>query len=303
MKALINIVIVFGFIFLATGCDKPSPTELISEETQGEGLIDIEVISKDFDNEWYSTGYDSTGIVLPLQRFSSVVNISGIKTTFEMETRKISSAQAIFFDRQLPIFAAGGRLIGYRTRRAGSVFFDNIQAREVPYFIRYRDLTGIKDTLLGIKHILFGGRNNQQDQFVFPYNASIDFRLAIAQSPGFTFSIPTPTEITGNVKFRISDKGLPIYILEWNSEKKPLVELVIGGKIASHGKIIPFYRLRVRDTGTFRIPPELLRSLPLNRIEHFVFSFIRKNEFHRPAPLGELYIVSQSIHNIFADIP
>ncbi|MBZ0200911.1 MAG: hypothetical protein K8H86_13655, partial [Ignavibacteriaceae bacterium] len=69
--------LVITLLFVA-GCNKPAPTELIVDENYDDPL-QVEVLAKDTLDEYYSSGYDTTGVVENIHRFSNVVIASGVK--------------------------------------------------------------------------------------------------------------------------------------------------------------------------------------------------------------------------------
>ena len=74
-KYFLYILVLFAFIY--SGCDKPGPTELIINED----AYDVEILGKDINDEFYSNGYDSSGVVEDRKNFASIISVSGIKLT------------------------------------------------------------------------------------------------------------------------------------------------------------------------------------------------------------------------------
>src|SRR3990172_9780719 len=157
-------IIIFLFAVIFYGCDKPAPTELVEDQDQ----LDVAVIAKDLDDEFYSNGFDSTGVAENPTRFTNLITISGIKITTAASTERTSFAQAIFFDRNFPI-RRNGVLIGFRTRVLGMVRFNNIAAKLVPFIST--------DTTLGFKYILNGGRRPHHDPFSFDFGSLVKFEF------------------------------------------------------------------------------------------------------------------------------
>src|SRR3989304_4834905 len=194
MKKLITYLVLISIGLILFGCDKPAPTELI-DDSIGD-FAEYEVLGKDFNDEYYSNGGDTTGVTQDLKEFPNLISISGIKLTdINRRTDGHSFAQSIFFDRTKPVFDSHDRLLGYHTVTPGTVWIDNSRAREVPFIIRYRDNGVLMDTTLGDKYILFSGLH----QFHYRHNSQMNFRLDFFGN-NISFDIPTPTEITGNVE-------------------------------------------------------------------------------------------------------
>jgi len=286
---------------MINGCDKPAPTELVQEEDP----LEVEIITEDTEDELYSSGYDSTGFVYnPSRGFANIITVSGIKTSYKNSTFSTSHAQAIFFDKSLQVLSPDGRLIGYNTRILGNVDFNTKRAklREFRIWFKDRRTGNIKDTLLGYRHVLHRKPLIFDDDFNFQYNSSVNFDFDPVIGNSVHFNIPTPSEINGLVRFERHGNNLTGTIT-WNAAHSEKFEIIIGGSHRGTGKIFPLYRLKTRDDGRLEIPRSLLNHIPLNRFERFVFSIIRKKEFHIENNDNDLFILSQSIHSLVVDIP
>src|SRR5690606_33317999 len=193
MKKLYGHFILIAVTILLAGCDKPAPTELFDDSDQ----IQVEVISSDPDDESYSTGFDSTGLAENPVNYTNLVTVSGIKTTRNSGTENMSFAQAVFFDRDAPVFGPNGRLLGYRTLNPGLVRFNNIPAQLHPFRINFRGHGGEHaDTSLGSRYVLSNDRGHPNN-FLFPFDSFIKFEFVPILSGGvISFGIPTPKEIT-----------------------------------------------------------------------------------------------------------
>jgi len=301
MKHFTKYLILFIILLMINGCDKPAPTELVQEEDP----LEIELITKDTEDELYSSGYDSTGVVYnPSRGFANIITVSGIKTSYRNSTFSTSHAQAIFFDKSSQVLSPDGRLIGFHTRILGNVDFNTKSAKLREFRIWFKDrITGnIKDTLLGFRHILHHKPLNQDDNFNFRYNSSVSFDFDPVIGNPVHFNIPTPSEINGLIRFEGQGNNLAGSI-SWNAGAPGHFEIIIGGSHRGNHKVFPLYRLKTRDDGRLEIPKGLLNHIPLNRFERFVFSIIRKNEFHIENNDNDLFILSQSIHSLVVDIP
>jgi hypothetical protein len=299
-KYFIYIVVLFAFIY--SGCDKPGPTELVDDEES----FDVEVLGKDINDEYYSNGYDTSGVIEDRKNFASIVSVSGIKLTKDNATINISSAQTIIFDKTRPVRSPRGVLLGYRTIAPGIIKFNDIQARLRDFHIRIREAGNLVDSVLGKKYELFNidGRPIY-DPFIYPYNSSITF----SYNPFFggqlsNFEILTPTEVTGYVKLvRLNEQNKFRAELNWNSEGSNNFSIIIGGIRNSNQQNFPFYRIRTKDDGKFIIPASLLKNIPRDRFNKITISFIRKFDKLVQVQNTDLYVSSQSIHTIIVDIP
>ncbi len=304
MKNLIKYVFI---IFLAAAfysCEKPAPTELVADESAG---LEIEIVPLEPDAYDYSTGYDSTGVIGAKQKYSSVITVSSIKTSNKNLTTQSTVARAIFYDKTLPIFTSNGRMVCYRTRKLGGVYFENRLAKEVDLSIKILNKGAAKDTVIGKYHLLHK-RNNIGDPFEFNFNSFIDFKLKLMGTTLTQFQIPTPQEITGSVETsgNLQDAD-NLFTLRWNGNGNGNIYIIIGGikKASGTSAVFPYFKLTATDNGSLTIPAYLLKNLPYNNLNKIVFTFIRgkKIDSNQDNTLKDNFIAAYSIHNIQLDIP
>ncbi len=304
-------IVLFALSLLLFGCKKPAPTELIQDNSNANDPLQVEVITKDIGDVFYSNGFDTTGIADNLLDYGNVVIVGGIKFTRNSQTVQASLAQAIFFDKNIPIYSRGGRLIGYVTRTPGDVYFDDIQAKKVPYRIGFNNMGMISDTTLGFRYVIagrkgFGHGVGGGNPFEFKYGSSIKFKFAPMMGMGniTSFDIPTPKEITGNVKIsgHLSDKSLDVD-LEWNKENDQNIEIVLGAVNIVDQATFPLFRITTQDDGKVHIPRKLINGLPQNTFSKLVFTFIRKYRIHNTDNGHDITVLSESSHSITIDIP
>ena len=298
-KYIIYITIILALLY--SGCDKPGPTELVDDET-----FDVEIVGKEIDNEYYTNGFDTSGVIENNTNYSSIVSISGIKLTKAGLTAKISSAQAIIFDKSKPVKSASGFLLGYKTITPGIIRFDNTVARLSNYRILYRESGVLIDTVLGKKYELFNINERLiYDPFIFPYNSTISFSyIPFIGDQELNYNIITPKEITGNLNIAKTDNQNNFkFELNWDGESVNNFSVIIGGVLIHNQKVFPFYRVKTRDDGNLVIPSSLLKNIPRDRFNKISISLIRKYDKLAQLLNSELYVVSQSIHTIIVDIP
>jgi hypothetical protein len=72
MKKLITYSFIFPLAFLFFACDKPAPTELVDDSQ--EELAEYEVLGTDLSNEFYSNGFDTTGVTQDLNRLPNLIS-------------------------------------------------------------------------------------------------------------------------------------------------------------------------------------------------------------------------------------
>lgn len=298
-KYLLYIIVILPFLFNA--CNKPGPTQLAADEE----VFDVEILGKDVNDEFYSNGYDSSGVIEDRTNFASIISVSGIKLTNNNFTSNISSAQTLIFDKTKPFRSPKNVLLGFRTIIPGIIKFDNIQARLANYRVRFRESGNLIDTVLGKKYELFHIQGFPSDPFIYNYNSSINFSF----NPFFggqvsNFDIITPKEIFGSVKIVQSNETNKYRAeLKWNGEISGNFSIIIGGTRNSNQQNFPFYRIKTMDDGNFIIPSSLLQNIPRDRFSKFTISFVRKFEKLARVQDTDVFVSSQSIHTIILDVP
>ncbi len=300
MKIFTKYFILLIPLLLFAGCDKPAPTELTMKDEQ----LDVELLTKDTNDEFYTS--DSSGVVDDLKKFTNVVTVSGIKITKGDQTYNAAFAQAIFFDKNSKVHSPDGRLLGFKTRLLGNVQFNGIDSRLAEYRIRFTNRNnGVhRDTLLGYRHVL-NSLFPQQD-FNYEFNSSVTFNidfLPLFGGNSFTFDIPTPSEITGSVRFEGTRRNNTLRaILTWNAMHHQNFEIILGASTSNNEMIFPLFRLRTKDDGELIIPASLINRIP-QRFKTIVINIVRKEESHHEINNNDLYVLSQSIHSLVVDIP
>jgi len=303
MKKILTYLVILtsGFVFYS--CDKPAPTQLI-DDTNTE--LEVELLNKNLDDQYYTSGADTSGIIQDLTGITNLVSVSGIKiTNNKNETLESSLAQAMFFDKSKPIKYSDGRILAYQTITPGIIKFNNVEARLDTFKIRYRDLGDPKVAILGQKYVLYNLIWGFPDPFYFNYKSNVSFEF-IPSGPGnnLTFNIPTPAEITGRVVLSgsRSDKNLRA-VLRWNQNNTKRITVIMGLMRQNQISSIPIYRMKTADDGELRIPERYLNQLPLEKFEKIVFTFVRSFEAYHSNGTDDLFVSSQSIHSIIIDIP
>ena len=302
MKKILTYLTVLSFIFILFGCDKPAPTQLI-DDTNDE--LEIEVLTNDLDNQYYTSGFDTSGITQDLTGITNLISVSGIKITNKNGTIDLSLAQAMFFDKSKPIKYSSGKLLAYRTLTPGIIKFNGTEANIVPYRIRYRDMGMMKDTLVGSKYLLYNIIGGLPDPFYFNYDSNISFEfIPSGGGNNLSFNILTPHEINGNVflEGKKIERNLRA-VLQWNAMHERKISVIVGLIHKGQRLSIPVYRFRTWDDGEVIIPGRLLNELPLENFEKIVITFIRSYEGHHVNGSNDLLVSSQSIHSIVIDIP
>ncbi|NNL21125.1 MAG: hypothetical protein HKO83_07375, partial [Ignavibacteriaceae bacterium] len=216
MKNILTYIVLFLTGLILFSCDKPAPTELVDDLTDD---FEIEILTKDLNNN-ITSGADTSGITQDITGITNLISVSGIKLTSNNKTNRFSLAQAFFFDKSNPVYG-NGRLLGFKTITPGNLKFDGLEARKVPYEIRYVDMGIPKNVLLGEKYVLYNIWQGIPDSFYYNYNSSIyfEFKPNMGQGNNMNFNIATPHEINGNVIINGRKQNRNIEaILEWNGK-------------------------------------------------------------------------------------
>ncbi|MGE5795906.1 MAG: hypothetical protein ACM34O_16300 [Ignavibacteria bacterium] len=297
IKRYTSLFLIAGLFF--TGCDKPAVTELVQDEDQ----YTVEAMTEDPSDE--SKSIDSIGVTDNLLRYTSVVTLAGLTTSYyNFKFDESSAAQALLFDKNQPIYSPEGDLIGYHTITPGIVRFDNKIARLLPYKFKFRREGSIADTVAGNQYILFS-RQRFGDPFEFPYDSFINFSYTPFNGQnGGSIDIVTPKKIDASVsvKGNIRNRTLDV-LLEWKNVSNRKIEIILCGKIMRSKSIIPVLRFKTEDDGKFPIPAELLNNLRFALYDNLIILLERKSETKYTFERGDLYVFSKSVHRIDIDIP
>ncbi len=304
-------IIIYNFLALLIitvtmliGCDSPAPTELVQDNNSAQNPIQVQVITKDTSDSFYNNGFDTTGVSVSDTGYSSVIYVSGTKVTYHSLTEKISFAQALFFDRNNPVRGQNGRLIGYHTLLPGEILFDDHPARLAPYRIGYYYMGNHIDTLLGSRYILSSRMFSPMHQFDFYFNSIVNFQIVTASGKSISFDIPTPAEVIGKVKLTGKRQNNTLAAeLDWNSTYQKHIEVILGVVPKNQKNPVPLFKIMANDSGKLIIPTKLLNSIPSNKYDKIVFTFVRILAASKFINGNNILVSSQSIHSIILDIP
>ncbi len=299
MNNLIKNIVILIFIIIVISCDDPAPTELVNNNDE----VSVDIINPQPDS-FVITGYDSTGITNPIPVKKSVISLSGIKNTIKGKTYYKGYGEAVFFDTTKPVYINSGnikRLIGYKTLEFGKVRFGIDTAKIVPFYLKYRENYQIKDTLLGVKHVISYGPAKIPSVNRLPYgnNIKVLFRNRFDKLTELTVKLPE--EIVGKIKITGSKEKNNLRInLDWNKGSLGTDEIIVGGILKNRKELIPLFRIKNLKDNSFVIPNSFIKKILERDYDAIVFSFIRKiRKSNSTSRLGDIYFASQSIHNIW----
>ena len=302
-------ILLISIIFLFYRCSNPGPTELLQDDTSVNENVDLQVVSTNPDEIVYSNGYDSTGIVDQYIDKSSVISVSGIRYSNFVSDSHIAYYYAVFNDKANPILNSRGRQLGYRTRILGSVRFNNVAARVLPYLVKYMFNSVIRDTLVGSRYVLVQNLLSSSGANNFPYSSEVSVRITGLKGKAVDIDVPTPPEVLGEVRTSgsMSQNNFTINLL-WNGTNKGKVEIILGllkSGAAGENVFSPLIKIGCPDNGRLKIDSGILSKIPLTGNDVLVLTLIRRQikEVPNNEILNDSYIVAQSIHNIKVDIP
>jgi hypothetical protein len=298
MKKLKIYAVLLIVVFLLFGCEKPAPTELVQNDQSVDDPASVEVITKNLSNDSTGNGYDSTGVTDDVNQYNNVIIVSGVKITSRLVSVRLSIAQAMFFDKSKPFYGTDGRLISYRTRFVGNIFFDGNKARLIPHVILSSILAS--DTSQGLQYVLYS-RNLRGDAFIYNYNSQVKFKLvSLHDSLNYDFNIPTPPEVTGTVDINgTRASGNLRAVLQWDADPGTKMIINIGASAKGNANVIPIYQIKTKDDGKYIIPASLLNSIPVKSFDKLYISFVRQLKINRKNE--DLVVFSQSVHTIIIE--
>lgn len=302
-----NNVLIFLLIAIVA-CDEPTPIQISNTDEE----FELSIINND-PSSYVITGYDSTGLIEETPLGVSVISISGIKNTIGRTTLYKGYGQAVFFDTTQPILNLSERLIGYRTIKYGSVKFNDIIARILPYYLTFREQSIIKDTLAGVKHIVTYQSAINPENHDFPYGTNIKLEISDDLGNSNFLNFKLPEEIVGTVGIIDNDlKNDKKIYLSWNSLNSTITdgaeviseEIILGGITEVRNELIPLFRVKGINSNSLEIRKSLVSDvIESGRFSHLVFTFMRKiRKSSSVNRIGEIYFASQSIHNIWIKI-
>jgi len=283
------------------GCNSPEPTPLSADSVEN-NLMEIEVLSQNPNESEILTGYDSTGYTPNIPNNNSFIFLSKNIINEGSLSFEHEYSTSVFFIKDSSIFSSSGKFLGHKTFDVGMVRINNVTAHKLPFVYRYRENGLLKDTVAGYQFVLNRrkGRPFQDPlNFEFNSNASIEIRRF---GNVFNSEILMPIQTTGAASYEtIRDKKN--LKLSWTSIQDGSIDIVIGGYTISTQTPIPFYRIKVLDTGVVRIPPELIASIPKDRFNKLLISFIRRNVNPQAIDSFRFNIIAQSMYTLVLEMP
>jgi len=286
----------FILIFVI-GCGKESPTEVVFD-TENNDNFDIELLSKTPDDYIYYNGTDSTGNP-PENRYNAEFSINVIKNS-QNRVNKISVfAQAVFNDKENPVYSPDGKFLGFKTFDVKRVTFNSEIAREKSLFRRFLSNRVVKDTLLGPSYILSRNGFGFGNPTMIKYGASIDIKIVRNDLSVVETTADIPEEITASVTTNGAPGNDLKLNLNWNGLNTGKIQIIAYGVLRSNEEKYPLFKLQTSDDGSLVIPANILANLPFERFSGLVITFLReiKKEVNGTGN-NEIYFASNSIHNI-----
>lgn len=302
MKTLILNTLLAIFLLISFGCEKPAPTSLIEDE-QTDAPFEIEVLSQNPGIDMLTGGFDTTGFVQssPLQKSTVFIGKNIIRDQKNNQS-EFNYTNSIFIDKNSPIKTLSGKFLGFKSIEPGVVKFNGITARRIPLKYRYYDRGVLKDTTAGFQFVL-QKRNDRinQDPFDIDFNSNVRFELSGLLSPPKLIDIYIPSLIDGKISVTRKDDKID-FILTWLKDNYPDINIVIGAYSKGSQVSVPFFRIRAINNGKLRIPPELIKSIPKDRFDKLIISFIRQIKRTESHLSNEFLVHSQSTLFLVVDL-
>ncbi|MDX1702562.1 MAG: hypothetical protein R3250_18170, partial [Melioribacteraceae bacterium] len=185
----------------------------------------------------------------------------------------------------------------------------NQSAVKLPYFIRFRENSVQRDSLVGTRHAILYKTVIRPENLNFRYDSPLSVSIETELGNTNTLNLRVPKEIVGNVTVS-GEKGFrnKRIFLSWNRLQgnaqipgELTEEIIIGAKYKDRVELVPLLRLGRLKTNVFEIPNSLVKDiLESDKFDYLVFTFLRKiiirNSLNQ---LGDIRFATQSIHNIW----
>lgn len=299
-----NLTFILLIIITAFACDDPLTTEIKDTNEEELDLKKIEIFENDEAEELSFVGYDSTGTRTEIDDFSNVIEVTGMQYSRKNRTFYKNIYDAKFFDKSKP-FQMHGRTFGYFGKNIGDVFFNNHMANLRSNRIRGVVNNNFVDTTLGFKHHYSSHFSNSPVNNQLPYNSNVKVDMNMNMHMGgrkVSVEFPTPPLINGKAKLRINENsGNKELELNWQQNSENM-EIIIGGLI--NKRLRPFFKVKNNDEGNITLPNSVVESIPFNKMDALMVTFIRKivTKKRNIPRIKDVVCISQSIHNFRIDI-
>ena len=158
---------------------------------------------------------------------------------------------------------------------------------------------------MGLFHLLYSGRLSNIRPFNYKYNSFVNFELNPFIGKSINFEIPTPKEITANLRVTGSkaSNNLVAKLIWDKGNVDAKIQIIISGKLKGKDNSIPLFKLKTKDDGAFIIPAKILDAIPQDTFNKIIVTLIRQYETKVSFRLNTLVVLSQSIHSLVVESP
>lgn len=290
MTKLSKILILSLISILIFGCQKQGPVELI-DDIDDTKLMEVAAISPSFNEAFEPTTIDTTGLIKPHQYYAKMF-FTAIRYERPLKTDSVIQAEAIFYKKSEPIIQQG-RIIAYPSYDVGNLSVNSDMLKKI-----LRKLGPFLRDTLGFRYHL-----------IKPYQLSSNYEwIGTGKSPIDSFRIPFtfPSEIRVlNLRPSFISVSEPLNI-KWKCQN-PVINLMISAEddIPPDRTLKPLLHLKIRNTkGGITIPQKILKALPWNKHQKFIFTFSSENRFvtNISGYPDSVLVHSASIHNIVVSL-
>lgn len=279
-----------------TGCEKPGPIELQEKGTSE--VTEVEPVAVGFFDD-----ADTTGLLASEreQYFAELV-LAGIRYDTPTDSHTVALARGIFQDKGDSLIIRGKKV--YRTLDVGEIFIDGLRLNKLQRRIKFiLPILPPVDTSVGVYYHLqsrdgIGGQG-------FRYLDSHRYEWEVVNTAGtsriLTLSAPELLVTSPHPRNVVSQRsGLTV---TWRGGEES-VELLVHAR-ETGGTLRPVLKLRLRNAERrVHLAPKILRLLPVDRYQQFVFSFISRSRSETTvAGYPDAVLVhSASIHNLLLTV-
>jgi len=299
MKKFLTYIIFLPVCMLFFSCAEPGPVELKDNIFPEQDKVEVSVIDENETVTFSDESLESTGIAANQTLFQNIVTVSGFESTYNDETDSVSYMMAKFLDRKFSVKNSKGKILAFRGRRIGTVYFNGIQAMMVQDTVAFLEGGQLRRVENGVKHVLAG------KSLPFPYGAKLRFKIDPDNNnfSGKELDIAIPEKL--NASAEVSEKnGKKHYSLKWNKGKGENILIIAGGSKLKTSLPNYIFSIKTTDDGFFKFPEWIIKSLRERNFNHYSFLCIRtvQTEYEGESFFVKNNISANSIHHIKIDV-
>lgn len=293
-------------LFLAgVGCEDNQPVQILDESgSQGGEEIEVGVVGIQTDTTGTALSVDTTGLLQSESaRYAASIIVSGVQYDLPGQHHEVSFAHAVFVDLGEPVLLMG-RVIGFQAMDVGKVFLDGLELHRIPH--RLRDAASATDTVAGVRYGLLNDDGRGDPTFDYRPNHLYVWDVSGGPRVGAGgASILSPGRV--NVLYPTPDvevsRERSLEIL-W-SGARPEVIIISGVRSGANLSVQPLFKVNVpRLSRRIVLPAKMMRLLPADRFERFLFTFGASNskEIIVQGYSSKVLLYVASVHNVVVKV-